>query len=163
MPTSERLDRTFRITVALKGLDGLVEVISGALLLFVSPSSINHLVRTLTSHELAQDPTDFVAKHLLTSAAHLNRGAALYSAIYLLAHGLAKVVLVGLVLRDKLWAYPWIIALLLAFIVYQAYQLTNKFSIVLVALSLFDALVAWLTWREYKSKEQAKAAAAGGA
>ena len=67
--------------------------------------------------------------------------------------------LVGLVLRDKLWAYPWMIALLLAFIGYQAYQLTSKFSIALILLSLFDALVVWLTWREYRSKRQARAPA----
>ena len=157
MPTSPALDRTFRVTVALKGLDGLLEVVVGTVLLFVSPDSINHLVRTLTSHELAQDPTDFTARHLLTAAGHLHRGATLYGAVYLLAHGVAKVLLVGLVLRDKLWAYPWMIALLLAFIGYQVYQLTSKFSVALILLSLFDALIVWLTWREYRSKRQAKA------
>ena len=70
---------------------------------------------------------------------------------------MAKVVLVGLVLRNKLWAYPWMIALLLAFIGYQVYQLTSKFSVALILLSLFDALIVWLTWREYRSKRQAKA------
>jgi len=159
MGTSPALDRTFRVAVALKGLDGLLEVVVGAVLLFVRPSSINHLVRTLTAHELAQDPTDFIARHLVATAGHLNRGATLYSAVYLLAHGVAKVFLVGLVLRDRLWAYPWMIALLLAFIGYQAYQLTSKFSIALILLSLFDALVVWLTWREYRSKRQAKALA----
>ena len=159
MPTSPALDRTFRVTVALKGLDGLLEVVVGTVLLFVSPDSINHLVRTLTAHELAQDPTDFIARHLVATAGHLNRGATLYSAVYLLAHGVAKILLVGLVLRDKLWAYPWMIALLLAFIGYQAYQLTSKFSIALILLSLFDALVVWLTWREYRSKRQARAPA----
>jgi len=157
MSTSPALDRTFRATVAVKGLDGLLEVMVGTFLLFVSPSSINRLVRTLTSHELAQDPTDFVARHLLSTASHLNRGTTLYSAVYLLAHGVAKVVLVGLVLRNKLWAYPWMIALLLAFIGYQVYQLASKFSIALILLSLFDALVVWLTWREYRSKRQARA------
>ena len=159
MSTSPTLDRTFRVTVAVKGLDGLLETVVGTFLLFVSPTSINHLVTTLTSHELAQDPTDFFSRHLLNSASHLSRGATLYSAIYLLAHGTAKVVLVGLVLRNKLWAYPWMIALLLAFIAYQVYQLTSKFSIALILLSLFDALVVWLTWREYRSKRQATAPA----
>jgi len=44
-------------------------------------------------------------------------------------------VLVALVLRDKLWAYPWRIALLLAFIAYQIYRITAvNFSIGLTAL-----------------------------
>lgn len=74
--------------------------------------------------------------------------------MYLLIHGLAKVALVGLVLRDKLWAYPWMIALLGAFIVYQSYRLTYRFSVGLLLLTLFDALVAWLTWREYGAKRR---------
>ena len=156
MPTSRRLDRTFRVSVALKGLDGLLEVVGGIALLFVSPSSINRIVRALTAHELAQDPTDFVARHLLHSASQLSRGATVYGAVYLLAHGVAKVVLVGLVLRNKLWAYPWMIALLLVFIVYQVYQLTSRLSVWIILLTVFDAFVVWITWREYRSKRQDK-------
>lgn len=56
-------------------------------------------------------------------------------------------------LRDKLWAYPWMIALLLAFIAYQIYRVTAvHFSAGLVALTVFDIAMVWLTWREYRSK-----------
>jgi uncharacterized membrane protein len=150
--SSNRLERTFRISVTLKGLDGLLESLGGIGLLFVSPASINHFVRWATAHELAEDPHDFIARHLLHSASQLSASTTLYGAIYLLAHGLAKVVLVALVLRDKLWAYPWMIALLCAFIGYQTYRLTYKASVGLIALTLFDAFVAWLTWREYRLK-----------
>jgi uncharacterized membrane protein len=157
---SRALDRTFEVTVAIKGLDGILEVLGGLALLFVSPRSINHIVRALTAHELAQDPSDFFARHLLHSASQLSPSTTLYGAIYLLAHGVAKVVLVTLVLRNKLWAYPWMMALLLAFIVYQLYQLTMKLSFGLIALTLFDAFVVWLTWREYEEKRAAAHSAA---
>ena len=54
MAISRRLDRTFRITVALKGLDGLLEVLAGIALLFVSPSSINRIIQRLTAHDVPQ-------------------------------------------------------------------------------------------------------------
>lgn len=149
---SQRLDRAFRITVALKGLDGLLEIAGGLVLLSVAPASINHLVRWATAHELAQDPNDFIARHLLHSASQLSTASTVYGAVYLLVHGAAKVVLVVLVLRNKLWAYPWMIGLLGVFIGYQTYRLTYRFSLGLVLLTLFDAVVAWLTWREYKSR-----------
>lgn len=158
MAPSRDFNRTFKVAVALKGLDGLLEVVIGAALLLVSPSQIKGIVRALTRHELAQDPTDFVARHLLQSANAFSPHASLYGAIYLLAHGVAKVVLVVLVLRNKLWAYPWMIALLLGFIAYQLYQLTSKLSVAIIALTLFDALVVFLTWREYRSKRQVKVA-----
>jgi uncharacterized membrane protein len=60
---------------------------------------------------------------------------------------------VALVLKDKLWAYPWLIGLLLAFIAYQLYRITAvHFSIGLTLLTVFDAFLVWLTWREYRSK-----------
>jgi uncharacterized membrane protein len=149
---SERLDVVFRVSVGLKGLDALLEIIGGLVLLFVSPHSINQLVRWATAHELTQDPHDFIARHLLHSASQLSRSTTLYAAIYLLVHGFAKLVLVVLVLLEKLWAYPWLIALLLAFIVYQLYRLTYKPSVALVLLTLFDGFVAWLTWREYQAR-----------
>ena len=65
----------------------------------------------------------------------------MFGAIYLLSHGAAKIVLVTLVLRDKLWAYPWLIVLLLAFIAYQLYRITAvHFSVGLTALTVFDAV-----------------------
>ena len=150
---SPSLDRTFRVSVTLKGLDGVLETIGGLVLLFVSPSTINHLARTLTQHELSHDPHDFIARHILRSAGHLTHGATLFAAVYLLSHGLAKIVLVAAVLREKLWAYPGLILLLGAFIAYQLYRLLAvRLTIGLSLLTAFDIFVVWLTWREYKAK-----------
>lgn len=61
----------------------------------------------------------------------------------------------ALVLCDELWAYPWLIALLVAFILYQLYRITAmKFSVGLAALTVFDVALVWLTWREYQAKKR---------
>lgn len=154
MAVSRRLDRVFRVSVAIKGLDGVLEVIGGALLLVLSPSSIDRLARTLTQHELSQDPNDFVARHVLHATGGLRHGTAIYAGVYLLSHGLAKVAVVVAVLRDRLWAYPAMIALLGAFIIYQLYRLAHEVTIGLIVLTIFDAFVLWLTWREYQAHRQ---------
>lgn len=160
-PLSPALDKTFKIGLALKGLDGLLEVAAGVLLLILSPSSIEHIVRSLTAEELSQDPHDMIANYLLHTTSHLSSGVTLFGAIYLLSHGIAKIVLVALVLRDKLWAYPWLIVLLLAFIAYQVYRIAwVHFSVGLTALTVFDAALVWLTWREYRSKRAHRPGAA---
>jgi uncharacterized membrane protein len=152
-PLSPALDKTFKIGLVLKGLDGILEVAGGILLLFLSPHAIQHLVRALTAHELSEDPHDLIARYLLHTTAHLNTGITIFGAIYLLSHGIAKIVLVALVLKDKLWAYPWLIVLLLAFIAYQLYRITVvRFSVGLTLLTIFDAFLVWLTWREYRAK-----------
>jgi len=153
-PLSPALDKTFKIGLWLKGLDGILEVAGGVLLLFLSPDAIEHIVRSLTAEELSEDPHDLIANYLLHTTSHLGSGITLFGAIYLLSHGIAKIVLVALVLRDKLSAYPWLIGLLLVFIAYQIYRLGwVHFSIGLTALTIFDAALVWLTWREYRSKQ----------
>ncbi len=57
--------------------------------------------------------------------------------------------LVWAVLRDYLWSYPWMIAFLLVFIVFQGYQIVVAFSWAMVLLTLFDIFIVWLTWHEY--------------
>jgi len=152
-PVSPALDKTFKIGLVLKGLDGILEIAGGILLLFLSPHAIEHIARTLTAHELSEDPHDLIARYILHTASHLTTSTTLFGAVYLLSHGVAKVVLVALVLRDKLWAYPWLIALLLAFIAYQLYRITAvHFSIGLTLLTIFDAVLVWLTWREYQAR-----------
>ncbi len=146
------LDRTFRVSLVLKGLDGLLELVGGVLLLLVSPNQIGALARFLTQHELSEDPHDFIATQLLHLTSSLTVSASLFGAIYLLLHGLVKVVLVWAVLRDKLWAYPWMIAFLLVFIVYQIYQISVSFSLGLILLTAFDLFVVWLTWLEYRKR-----------
>jgi uncharacterized membrane protein len=143
------LDQTFEVGIILKGLDGVLEVLGGLLLLVVSPATIDRLVTGLTQHELSEDPHDLLATHLLRTAHGLTGSAVLFGAIYLLAHGVVKVVLVAALLKNQLWAYPWTIAFLGVFIVYQLYRLLLHPSVGLAALTIFDAAVAWLTWREY--------------
>lgn len=144
------LDRTFEVGISLKGLDGVLEVLGGLLLLLVSPATLNRITTTLTQHELSEDPHDLIATHLLRTAHGLTGSGVRFGAIYLLSHGLVKIVLVVALFRRELWAYPWTIAFLLAFIVYQAYRLTFKPSFGLAALTAFDIFIVWLTYREYR-------------
>ncbi|HKT82586.1 MAG TPA: DUF2127 domain-containing protein [Solirubrobacterales bacterium] len=143
------LDRAFEIGIALKGLDGALELLGGLLLLAISPTTINSIARALTQHELSEDPHDFIASHLLHAAGKLTTGSLRFGAVYLLLHGIVKVVLVAAVLRNKLWAYPGIIAFLVIFIVYQLYRLTFAPSFGLVGLTVFDVIIVGLTVREY--------------
>ncbi|MBB6404765.1 DUF2127 domain-containing protein [Arthrobacter sp. AZCC_0090] len=149
-PRTTLLDRTFRVSLILKGLDGVLELVGGILLLLVTPRQIGDLVRFLTQHELAQDPNDFVANTLVHMTSNLSVSASLFGAIYLLLHGLVKIVLVWAVLKDKLWAYPWMIAFLLVFILYQGYRIAVAFSWGLVLLTAFDIFIVWITAREYR-------------
>ncbi|HKA13266.1 MAG TPA: DUF2127 domain-containing protein [Candidatus Dormibacteraeota bacterium] len=157
------LDRTFEVAIVLKGLDGVLEVVGGLILLVVSPETINRVVGALTQHELSQDPHDFIATRILNTAHGLTKGSVLFASLYLLTHGAVKIVLVVALLKNKLWAYPWMIAFLLLFIGYQIYRIVLVPSVALAALTAFDLLVVWLTYREYQRQRYRLAAVHGAA
>jgi uncharacterized membrane protein len=148
------LDRIFDISLILKGLDGLLELVGGVLLLLVSPAQLTNIVIWLTQHELSQDPKDFIATHLLAYAHTLSTSVTLFAAAYLLVHGIVKIVLVVALLKEQLWAYPWLIVFLVLFILYQIYRLILHVSVGLIALTLFDCFIVVLTVLEYRKHLQ---------
>lgn len=143
------MDWTFEIALVLKGIDGLLELLGGALLLAVPRHTLEAWVVTLTQHELSEDPRDLISTHLLAGVHNLSSSSQAFAAWYLLAHGVVKVVLVVAVLRNRLWAYPWMIAFLVLFIGYQTYRLALGPTLGLALLTAFDVVVVWLTYREY--------------
>jgi len=152
----DRLDQAFEIGIILKGLDGILETVGGLLLLAVTPATINRLAASVTQHELSEDPNDFIASHLLRYAHGLSGSAVTFAAIYLLLHGIVKIVLVAALLRNQIWAYPWMIGFLLIFIGYQLYRIVLRPTFGLSALTIFDAVIVW-TWREWRKQTASRA------
>jgi uncharacterized membrane protein len=116
-------DRAFRISLYLKGLDGLLETLGGILLLVIKPAQINHFAHWLTQGELSENSHDFIADHILKTAHNLTGASLIFGAVYLLSHGLVKIYLVFEVLRDHLWAYLALITVTALFVVYQVYRI----------------------------------------
>ncbi len=148
----DAIDRVFVLGIIAKGLNGLVEIIGGLVLLLVTRGQLTGWVAGLASGELAEDPHDFIATRLLHWSAHntLTDSGLRFAGVYLLSHGAVKVVLVAAVLRRKLWAYPWMLAFLVAFIGYQLYRIWVDPTTGMIALTCFDTVLAWLTFREWR-------------
>lgn len=109
---------------------------------------MNTLALALTRIELTEDPHDFIETHALHVTAYATQGAVLFAAVYLVLHGVAKLVLAVAILRGKLWACQWMIGVLLAFITYQVYQAVVAQGTALVSLTIIDMLIVFLTWHE---------------
>jgi uncharacterized membrane protein len=150
--SGDATDRAFAVGIMLKGLNGLLELVGGIVLLFLTRDRVSALVTALTSRELAEDPHDAIATTLLhlSSSQSLSDAGLRFAGIYLVAHGVVKVVLVVAVLRDRIWAYPWMIAFLVAFIGYQLYRIQVDPTAALIALTAFDIVLTWLTYREWR-------------
>lgn len=137
----------FYVSLVFKGFNAIAEVVLGALLLF---ANVTHVVQTLVHAELIEDPGDFIATHLQGLSASISPQSQTFAALYLLSHGLVKGLLVIGLLRNKPWAYPASLAVFSLFIAYQVIKWTSSHSPLLVALTVFDLIVMWLIWHEYK-------------
>lgn len=147
-----RFDTLFRISIILKGLDALLEIIGGTFLLFVTPHDIVRLAQWLSKSELTENPHDFIGTALTHGLHSLSTSSTLYGGIYLLSHGIIKMFVIINVLRNKYWAYPLLIVVLLGFIIYQIIDIVQKHSIAMTLLSIFDAFIVVMTWLEWQKQ-----------
>ncbi|GAA4160612.1 hypothetical protein GCM10022286_16900 [Gryllotalpicola daejeonensis] len=144
------LDLVFLVGVVVKGVDGLVEFLGGAILLFVTPGQILGVTQSVFAHELAEDPDDPIANAVLHGVAHLDSGATAFLAAYLLVHGVVKLAVVIALLLGSRRIYPWAIVVLVLFLIYQLYELITAPGVGVIILTALDAVIIWLTWREWR-------------
>jgi uncharacterized membrane protein len=142
------IHRVFVWGVWLKALDGVLEVLGGIALLFTG--TLTNLSGVLIRNELSENPHNFIATHLQHTLPVFLAKTGWFAALYLVSHGLIKIVLVAGLLREKLWAYPSAITVFTLFIAYQLHRYFFTHSIFLLALSGLDVVVIWLTWHEYR-------------
>lgn len=140
----------FEVTLVLKAIHSVMEIISGALLALVSSDTVLRIATFVTQGEILEDPKDAVANYLLRLAHDLSVSRKTAAALFLLSHGAVKLVLVLAVMRGRPWAYPAFMVALSLLIGYQSYQLSQRFSGGLTALTALDGLVLVLTWHEYR-------------
>ncbi|HXA57155.1 MAG TPA: DUF2127 domain-containing protein [Candidatus Acidoferrum sp.] len=147
------LRNTFRCGIVLKGLHALLESVTGTTLFFLPARTLNRIAFRLARLDfLSRNPHDVIGTHLRHMAVGVTGTGRRFAAIYLLSHGLVKLVLVIELLRNRLWAYPLMIVMLSVFIGYQSYRFWLTHSIVMAALTIFDLAVIVLTWLEYREQ-----------
>lgn len=146
------LDKFFAAGIILKGLDGLIELIAGFVLLFLTPDRMHDFIVLVTHQELSEDPHDFLANLLLQSSQGFTTGGRVFLIVYLWIHAVIKLVAVFGILRNKMWAYPFSLITLGVLTLYQFYEIVFvKISLLMVILTVFDVLILGLIWREYSN------------
>jgi uncharacterized membrane protein len=146
----QRLHRFFEITLLLKALFAVGEIVAAVGVYVVPLDTVADFVGAITRTELAMHPRDFVTAHLADWAQNLSLSTKHFVALYLLSHGTVKLwVIIGL-MRERLWYYPIALVIFTAFILYQIHRYTLTHSVSLILITVIDLVVVWLTWHEYR-------------
>jgi len=139
----------FRLSLIIKAILALSEVIVGILAYFVTQQFLVSVITILTHDELMEDPKDFISNYLIQTAKNLSPHSQHFAAFYLISHGIIKTWLVVGLLRKKLWYYPTSIVIFGLFIVYQLIRFTSTHSLWLILITVLDLIVIGLTVHEY--------------
>jgi uncharacterized membrane protein len=147
--------RLFRVGVILKGIDAVLEVIGGVILLIVPSDAISRLIVTVTQYQLIQNPNNLFAK-LAEKGVEVANESQLWAGLFLLSHGLVKVlIVVGMVLK-KLWAYRIGLVVFAGLVIYQICDVLKTHSLGLLALTVLDFIFILLGWREYRQLKRGR-------
>jgi uncharacterized membrane protein len=139
----------FLIGIIIKGVDGLLELIGGIILLFIKVDFLAKIIEKIFQHELAHDPTDFFANYFMHTSQSITTSMLLFAAIYLIVHGAIKISLFLALWYKKHWAYPVAAVVLSLMIIYQLIRINAHHSIILIFLTLIDMIILVLLRFEY--------------
>jgi uncharacterized membrane protein len=145
-----KIHLVFEVSLWLKGVFALSEVIAGVAAYFISQQFLLAIVLWVTKEEFAEDPHDIIANSLLHAVQNFSVTTQKFVALYLLGHGVIKLWLIIGLLRRRLWYYPVAMIVFALFIAYQLYRYTFSHSVWLLLITVLDIIVIALTWHEYR-------------
>ena len=149
-PRRSAFERIYSVVVAIKGLDGLLEAVAGALLL-VAPRSAGALLQTVAA-ELAEGATPLAhaAARSVSAAGHGAVTSAAPLALFFLVHGAVKLLTVVALLRRAVRWYPWAILALAVLLVVQVADVVRTPGVGGAALVALDVVVLAFVLVEYR-------------
>ena len=148
------LHKAFILGVLLKGLNAILQIAGGCILLFVSPETLVGWLTLLIPDGYLMDPDSILVKSLFDFGSYCSTGGHIFLAVYLLSHGVMKMIVIGFLLKGLRWAYPAMGLLSIFFIVYQVYRYCFTRSYWLIWLTVLDLFLLFLTWMEYRHVQQ---------
>jgi uncharacterized membrane protein len=148
---ADKTEKLFRVAIALKGIDGGIQVVGAVLLALVPASAVTGLAHSIITRDLLGDPGGVLAQHLQKAAEDFaGGGTKTFAVVYLLAHGLIKLGLVYALARKIVRAYPVAAVVLAAFVVYEIIRAVHTHSIALPFFAALDVVIIGLVLREYQ-------------
>lgn len=143
----------FLATVAVKGIDGVIETLLGLLIAMVGPDGLFLLVLRFTTPELQVNPGDSFAKAVQSGAAGLIHAGG-FAVYYLLIHGILKAGIAVNLLRGKRWIFAPSLVILGGFVLYLGYRTAQHWSWWSFSFALFDLFTLALVINEWTQPQK---------
>lgn len=147
--TEQTVYEFFKWSVVLKGLISLAELIVGLALLILPTNIVTWGISLVTSLLSGFSSHAFVA-HLLEQLASYGGTAIIYAAFFLLFRGFVKCILIAALLKRQMWSFPASLIFMGLLVIYQLYEIGVAHSILIIGITIFDVIVLYFIWREWR-------------
>jgi uncharacterized membrane protein len=144
------IHRLFEVGVILKGVHALLELITGGVTLAIGPVAVSDFFFALAQREWIGGARTSLVNFLVRLAEQSLRGGERFVGIYLLAVGVINMGLAISLLASARWSYPAALAAIAILMAYQLHRYTYTHAVALLVLTLYDSVVLWLVWNEYR-------------
>ena len=147
----------FKSSIVLKGIFAVLETLAGVTLFFSTPDYLAQFVHFMFRNRLVADPHDPLANFAITQLQNFDITRHTFVSIYLMLHGLVKIGVVAALYSERLWAFPIGLTALGLFIAYQMERYFVTHAPLLLVISIFDAFIMLLVWREWQALKRKSA------
>jgi len=144
------VNTSFYIGLIIKGFDALAELVGGCLLLSVNHDWVLQVIRLIAAPELGEDPTDIIMNYIIKFGDTFSLTSQHAVAVYLLIHGVMKIIIIGLLWTKQLRAYIPAAFAFVVFIVYETYSWIQTPSIILALFISIDIVMTFIIILEYR-------------
>jgi len=141
--------RVFLIGLVLKGLNALLELVAGTMLLVVPLEVLRGWTAAWVGWLTSFAPPQWTPR-LAAFVASMEPGAVAFVAWYFLSHGVLKAFVIGCLVKGKRWAYPLGIVVFVAFGVYQTWEYFRTGGVFYIVLDVLDLALIALTAMEWR-------------
>jgi uncharacterized membrane protein len=100
-----------------------------------------------------EDSNDFIANYLIHISSLYSINTQYFLITYLLIHGVIKIVIFVLFLKEKKGGFIIASVSLVLFILYQMYHFYFTHSIMMLAFTIMDIILLILVYIEYRKKQ----------
>lgn len=142
--------------LSLKAINAVIEIIGGLIMLMVSLDWLNTMIKVIALPELREDSQDIIMNYLITLSQNFSITAMHSVAIYMLFHGLTKVIAVWLLWQKKMWAYLPVVGVFILFISYECYSFLHSYSPIMLGIIIIDIAIVVVVMLEYRHLKMEK-------
>lgn len=145
-------DAVYKIGVGIKGIDGLFELVAGVLLIFAPHTPHKLLIRAAgEAHEHSGSLFRIFEHEMIHLDAQLTGKVLAFIIVFLIVHGVVKLVLVYCLFKKIHRAYPYALGVLLILFGIQVTPLfRHPADLPLWLFTILDVLIIYLVWGEYQ-------------